>query len=845
MEYTAATTAKIDDFYQRGSFKLIQMVAELADDTDSLDKRDRSRLRGQCKDLNKFLVSVDSGLINWEEEQVLRYLEYYTQQYQLVHLPPRQLSYRGQSLFILQSSSSSSPTAPGAEGSSLRAGSAQVQYLNGEWQFNREGESPRAMLGLGDVINDQAVAPDRTFSSSEIVRRLSKYLTSTQIEALMGMTQEEQTRLINVESFVNAFPADPESFQSIEEKDQPGGYASLDETGKISSDLIPVVGQALNYQAQYNAATNLPALPGPSNDNRGHLYIVKVAGAQSFIENSIALNPGDWVISDGTNWEVVPISDFIGSPTGGVNAFGVARVNQFVLDTSSVNILTLNSNSNDSISTILGMEGVSQKTIIISASSNEVRFRSTFIPVSQIIGKHVVGQRCLLTLFRVSSTSENYYAIFQSDRKVQVAFDSEDNRLAVIVDGVSSSVQIPVDGSAPGVNVNVQGGILTVQVGASFGTATLPTSTPGGVGIAIQEIVDDMDLSEQDNYAHLFQTDDQATVIRVPEGVPEGKSHTFDISRGSTRLDWDDSYQAAYGTLFNKLEASPVGPSIGSIRFGADNRVFFIGQQWQLDTTNMTLAQALGDAIFSKHESVSTYNATEGRWASDTPGAPAMVAGSFQNPTVINGFLACNGIDQMLYMPQVSLPNMGIICIVKFDSTFNQLAFSPPNNVDKCNAIAFCHQAKDRASTMFQMIPNNELRATGRYYDATQETDPPYLTGNKFAASERVVADFQDNDLYMVYLTRQGGQGFTWKVEWVPLSQDQYVFNSNYTMASTHAVNQTSMIAIGGERRGGENGEVDESTSFFPTLVKAPIILNRGLTTQELTNAFLAYKNLS
>src|SRR5690606_414155 len=58
---------------------------------------------------------------------------------------------------------------------------------------------------------------------------------------------------------------------------------------------------SIRYQGTWNASTNTPTLPTPSIDNKGYYYVTNTEGTQFGIHFSV----GDWVISNGTEWQEV------------------------------------------------------------------------------------------------------------------------------------------------------------------------------------------------------------------------------------------------------------------------------------------------------------------------------------------------------------------------------------------------------------------------------------------------------------------------------------------------------------------------------------------------------------
>jgi hypothetical protein len=107
--------------------------------------------------------------------------------------------------------------------------------------------------------------------------------------------------------------------ENLSSKGISNGYAGLDASGKVPLTQIndALIG-SVNYQGTYNAATNTPALPTISTSNKGFYFVVSAAGTQA----GLALNPGDWIISNGTAWgkidnnnAVTAVNGFAGNVT--------------------------------------------------------------------------------------------------------------------------------------------------------------------------------------------------------------------------------------------------------------------------------------------------------------------------------------------------------------------------------------------------------------------------------------------------------------------------------------------------------------------------------------------------
>ncbi|MCJ0743121.1 autotransporter outer membrane beta-barrel domain-containing protein [Pedobacter montanisoli] len=108
----------------------------------------------------------------------------------------------------------------------------------------------------------------------------------------------------------------------LNQKGQALGLATLDNAGKVPVSQLPdaILG-ALQFQSQWNASTNTPAIPAVSAQNKGHFYITQTAG----VYNSISYNVGDWILSNGTAWEKISNSDTVISVFGRIgNVVAVA-----------------------------------------------------------------------------------------------------------------------------------------------------------------------------------------------------------------------------------------------------------------------------------------------------------------------------------------------------------------------------------------------------------------------------------------------------------------------------------------------------------------------------------------
>jgi len=83
------------------------------------------------------------------------------------------------------------------------------------------------------------------------------------------------------------------------------GVAGLDPAAKVPTTQLPdaVLG-ALKYKGNWNASTNSPIIPPATSANQGWYYKVTTTGATS-ISGVNDWKVGDWIVSNGANWDKV------------------------------------------------------------------------------------------------------------------------------------------------------------------------------------------------------------------------------------------------------------------------------------------------------------------------------------------------------------------------------------------------------------------------------------------------------------------------------------------------------------------------------------------------------------
>lgn len=104
---------------------------------------------------------------------------------------------------------------------------------------------------------------------------------------------------------------------------KPSDLATVATSGDYN-DLInkPNTTGALLLQGAWDASANNPTIPAAAAGNKSWYYVVSTAGSTNIDGNTI-WNVGDWLVSDGTKWNRIAISQPI-DPTANIS-FGVAN----------------------------------------------------------------------------------------------------------------------------------------------------------------------------------------------------------------------------------------------------------------------------------------------------------------------------------------------------------------------------------------------------------------------------------------------------------------------------------------------------------------------------------------
>lgn len=169
--------------------------------------------------------------------------------------------------------------------------------------------------------------------------------------------------------------------QSTSEKGQANGYAPLNSSSKVPAANLPdsLVG-AVVYQGTWDASTNTPSLPS-AGTSQGYYYVVSTAGTYL----GVAYDLGDWVISNGTDWQKVDNSANVNSVFGRTGNV-VANANDYAsFYASTSDLATTNTNVSSNVSNITtNANNISGNTTDIATNTSKLATIETGAQVNTI-----------------------------------------------------------------------------------------------------------------------------------------------------------------------------------------------------------------------------------------------------------------------------------------------------------------------------------------------------------------------------------------------------------------------------------------------------------------------------
>jgi hypothetical protein len=150
-----------------------------------------------------------------------------------------------------------------------------------------------------------------------------------------------------------------------------------------------IVSGTVNYKGTWNASTNTPTLIDPPvASTKGDYYVVSTAGTQF----SITFGVGDWIISNGTAWEKVDLTDAVSSVFGRTGAvvgvstdYSAVGLTNTAIGASSPSTGAFTSLSSSSTTTLNGTTIPASKTLVVTTDKLSALAATTSAELASVI----------------------------------------------------------------------------------------------------------------------------------------------------------------------------------------------------------------------------------------------------------------------------------------------------------------------------------------------------------------------------------------------------------------------------------------------------------------------------
>jgi hypothetical protein len=150
-----------------------------------------------------------------------------------------------------------------------------------------------------------------------------------------------------------------------------------------------IVSGTVNYKGTWNASTNNPTLNDPpAASTKGDYYVVSTAGTQF----SITFGVGDWIISNGTAWEKVDLTDAVHSVFGRTGAvvgvstdYSAVGITNTAIGASSPSTGAFTSLSSSSTTTLNGTTIPASKTLVVTTDKLSALAATTSAELAGVI----------------------------------------------------------------------------------------------------------------------------------------------------------------------------------------------------------------------------------------------------------------------------------------------------------------------------------------------------------------------------------------------------------------------------------------------------------------------------
>jgi hypothetical protein len=220
-----------------------------------------------------------------------------------------------------------------------------------------------------------------------------------------------------------------------------------------------IVSGTVNYKGTWNASTNNPTLNDPpAASTKGDYYVVSTAGTQF----SITFGVGDWIISNGTAWEKVDLTDAVHSVFG--------RTGAVVGDSTDYSAVGLTN-------TAIGASSPSTGAFTSLSSSSTTTLNGTTIPAS----KTLVVTTDKLSALAATTSAELAGVISDETGSGALVFATSPTLVTPILGTPQSGTVTNLTGTAS-ININGTVGATTPSTGAftTLSASGLITSTNSG-----------------------------------------------------------------------------------------------------------------------------------------------------------------------------------------------------------------------------------------------------------------------------------------------------------------------------------------------------------------------------
>jgi len=171
-----------------------------------------------------------------------------------------------------------------------------------------------------------------------------------------------------------------------------------------------IVSGTVNYDGTWNASTNTPTLNNPpAASTKGDYYVVSVAGTQF----SLSFAVGDWIISNGTAWEKVDLTDAVSSVFGRTGAvvgvstdYSAVGLTNTAIGASSPSTGAFTTLSSSSTTTLNGTTVPASKTLVVTTDKLSALAATTSAELAGVISDET-GSGALVFATSPSLTTPN------------------------------------------------------------------------------------------------------------------------------------------------------------------------------------------------------------------------------------------------------------------------------------------------------------------------------------------------------------------------------------------------------------------------------------------------------